>query len=251
MMEPRIVYESKNIVALTKPAGYLVHALPHTTRSRAPTLTEWLLPRYPEIRDVGDDPRVRPGIVHRLDRETSGILLVARTQESFLRLKSLFQAHAVKKTYLALTEGTIPDTRGIIDLPISLTPGSVKRSVHGGKMTKEAITEYLILRRFTGNSGDFALCILYPKTGRTHQLRVHLAAKGTPIVGDVMYSKKKRDARLMLHALTLEFDESPGKKLRLISEPPADFAEELVSLGCYRNVEEWHQELEDIIEKTP
>ncbi|MEK7608194.1 MAG: RluA family pseudouridine synthase [Patescibacteria group bacterium] len=248
MIEPRVVYESKNIIAVFKPSGYLVHALPHTRKSTAPILVEWLLKKYPEIRNIGDEPKIRPGIVHRLDRETSGVMLVARTSEAFSRLKAAFQSHEIKKTYIAFARGDIREERGIINDPISLKPGTTRRTIHGGKMTKEAVTNYVVLKRFLTDSGKYIFLALHPETGRTHQLRVHLASIGTPIVGDSMYGKRSEEkARLMLHALSLEFEESPGNRIKIVAEPGEDFAEELVRLGCFGDVYGWQKELGRVI----
>src|SRR3989344_8368647 len=132
---PEIIYEDKNFLVLNKPAGLLVHG-------PCKSLVDWLLVHYPEVKSVGDDPETRPGIVHRLDRETSGTLLVPRNQESYIYFKKLFQSHEVKKTYLALVRGVVHEKEGLINKPLGLKTGSVKRTVFtkNARMIKEAIT---------------------------------------------------------------------------------------------------------------
>ncbi len=225
-MEPEVIYEDPNFVALSKPAGLLVHPVPGAAEPEAPALTDWLLRHYPEVREVGDRPDVRPGIVHRLDRETSGIMLIPRTQAYFSYLKKLFQDHAVRKTYLAVVSGRVEPPRGVIDRPIGIKPGSVKRSLYSDKMRKDAVTEYALLTTFEKEGKEYSLLEVRPRTGRTHQIRVHLAGLGHPIAGDRLYGPRAKPAwpkRLMLHALSLEFSPEPGRKLRLAADPPSEF----------------------------
>ncbi|MEK7641272.1 MAG: pseudouridine synthase, partial [Patescibacteria group bacterium] len=141
-MVPKILYEDKNIIVLDKPAGLLVHGIKSHPGDK--TLVDWLLKKYPEIKTVGDEPENRAGIVHRLDKETSGVMLVARNQKSFEYLKGLFQNHEIKKTYVALVWGEIKKPSGIIDLQMGLKSGSLKRTTRlkGTKMIKEAQTIY-------------------------------------------------------------------------------------------------------------
>jgi len=131
MDEPIILHEDKDILVVMKPSGLQVHAarVAKASREPVPTLVEWLLPRYPEIGVVGDDPEQRTGIVHRLDKETSGVMLVARNAHAFGYLKSLFQKHEIKKTYRAVVFGTPKEKSGIVDAPIGIRNGTMKRSV--------------------------------------------------------------------------------------------------------------------------
>ncbi|MDP3956367.1 MAG: RluA family pseudouridine synthase [bacterium] len=271
MNQPKIIYEDKNFLAVNKPAGLLVHAARHNAdklrRKSAPahhsfseggsslhksasehesaTLVDWLLRVRPEIAHVGDDPQVRPGIVHRLDRDTSGIMLVPKTQAYFEYLKSLFQKHEVKKQYLAVVWGRVKEKNGVIDRPIGIISGSLRRSVHSKKMQKTAITEYTLKRHFMLAGKEVTLLEVRPLTGRTHQIRIHLSSIGHPIVGDRLYGKinlrlttptqgrgsdrnvgaddLQRIPRQMLHAETIEFALRPGQMIKLSAEVPADF----------------------------
>lgn len=228
--QPEIIYEDSNIVAVDKPAGILIH---RTAKKEAePTLVDWLLSRYPEIKNIGDDPVNRPGIVHRLDKDTSGIIVIPKNQETYDYLKHLFQDHRVKKTYLALVYGNVEPDRGIIDKPIGLKQGTTKRTIHGGKMVKGAVTEYRVLKKY----GDFSLVEVNPRTGRTHQIRVHLASIGHPIVGDFLYAPKKAKKnslglkRQFLHAYEVELDLSDKTRLKLAAELPDDLTTVLKSI---------------------
>jgi 23S rRNA pseudouridine1911/1915/1917 synthase len=235
MIDPEVIYEDKNFIAVNKPAGLLVHRADVRRRvsdigsSVEPTLVDWLLKMYPEVRSVGDNPEIRPGIVHRLDRDTSGVMVVARNQKYFEYLKSLFQNHLIEKTYLAIAFGKITPKADEINKPISLRNGSVKRTVHGGRLTKNAVTQYKVLKYLKDSEGrEFSLVEVKPKTGRTHQIRVHLSSIGHPVVGDFLYGQKEQPSwvnRLFLHARILGFPSSDGARVRLETEPPPEFAD--------------------------
>ena len=241
---PEIVYEGAHFLAVNKPAGMQVHpariaagkaAISQTAAADAGMLTDWLLARYPELARVGDDPSTRPGIVHRLDKETSGIMLVPRDQKYFEYLKGLFQKREIKKTYLAIVFGAPKNKKGTVDAPIGIVNGTLKRSIRSEKMAKPAVTEYEVVKTFEDGERDgaphaFSLLRVYPKTGRTHQIRVHLASIGHPVVGDRLYGPKKQPpwaTRLMLHALSLEFTDAGGKRLKFEAEPPESFKNRL------------------------
>jgi 23S rRNA pseudouridine1911/1915/1917 synthase len=230
MLDPTIIYEDKDFLAVAKPAGLVVHAAKVSEKKRMankrgegdaaePTLVDWLLARYPEIKTVGDDPAQRPGIVHRLDKATSGIMLVARTQAAFEYFKTLFQKHEIQKTYLAVVFGKPKNDHGVIDAPIGIKNGTLKRSVRSKKMAKPAVTEYKVMKTFEHDGEKYSLLEIKPKTGRTHQIRVHLASIGHAVVGDPLYGRKRQppDAkRLMLHAISLAFTAPNGKAMQLI-----------------------------------
>jgi 23S rRNA pseudouridine1911/1915/1917 synthase len=226
MPNPEIIHEDKDFLVVNKPAGLQVHAarIAGGAMTEGPTLVGWLLKRYPELRTVGDDPEQRPGIVHRLDKGTSGVMVVARNQPAFEYLKGLFQKHEVKKTYLAVVAGELKEKKGTIDAPIGIRNGTMKRSTRSAKMAKPAVTEYKVLKTFAregfraqGDKQKFSLVELYPKTGRTHQIRVHLASIGHPVVGDRLYGPKAQPAwadRMMLHALSIEFTAPDGHRAK-------------------------------------
>jgi 23S rRNA pseudouridine1911/1915/1917 synthase len=227
MEEPEIIYEDENFLAVSKPAGLLVHAAGKDNKEK--TLVDWLLEKYPEIKEIGDDFETRPGIVHRLDRDTSGVIIVAKNQKTFDYLKNLFGTREIKKTYLALAIGEVSPGEGTINKPIRLKNGSVKRTVWEGKDEKQATTEYKVLDYLkirTQKGGQvFSLLGVYPKTGRTHQIRVHLASIGHPIAGDALYGPKKSNfglRRQFLHAQSIEFTDMSGKRMKIEVDLPDD-----------------------------
>lgn len=230
-MDLKILYEDKNLIAINKPAGMLVHP---TNISKEKTLVDFLFKKYPEIKKVGDDPENRPGVVHRLDKDTSGVIVIARNQKSFEYLKSLFQKHEIKKTYIALVWDKVDPQKGIINKPIGIKPGTIKHTVHGGRMIKEAITEYEVIKRLkltdkTGKEEIFSLVKVMPQTGRTHQIRVHFAAIHHSIIGDPIYGKKGNPfglERQFLHAQSLEFNTSENKEIKI----EADLSDDLKNI---------------------
>ncbi len=248
--EPTVVHEDRDLIVINKPSGLQVHAAKisgkrrDASRAQEPTLTDWLLARYPELAHVGDDPVLRPGIVHRLDKETSGIMLVPRNQEYFAYLKERFQKHEVRKTYLAVVHGAPKQKSGVINAPIGIRNGTLKRSVRSEKMAKPAVTEWRVVKTFpapTGGAGGSALLEVMPQTGRTHQIRVHLASIGLPVAGDRLYglgmkgirkkagevnaAQKEPVQRLMLHAAAIEFVTPAGRRVRFEADPPEEFSE--------------------------
>ena len=231
-----IVFENKDFVAINKPTGLLVH--PAGKNEREKTLIDWLKIKYPAIVKIGEDP-TRPGIVHRLDRETSGLMIVAKNQKSFEYFKNLFQERKIKKGYLALVFGTFKNKTGTINKPIGIKSSSIKRSTAARKMRemKEAETDYKVIRNFKSDKGPgFAFLEVFPKTGRTNQIRVHLASIGHPVVGDKVYGSKKLTLpcglnRMFLHAYLLEFPLKEGKVLRLEADLPEDLKSILTKIG--------------------
>lgn len=226
MFEPKVVYEDQDLVAIVKPAGLLVHPVKALGRIEE-TLVDWLIDKYPEIKEVGDDPQIRPGIVHRLDKDTSGIMVVAKNQKTFGYLKSLFKDHKIIKKYTTIVYGLMKLGGGVVDRPIGIKTGSIKRTVFSTKMAKEAITKYEVLKNLKAYGNDFSFLEVWPLTGRTHQIRVHLALIGHPVAGDKIYGLAKlkifNPGRLMLHASSLEFIKSDGYKLKLEVDLPEDF----------------------------
>jgi 23S rRNA pseudouridine1911/1915/1917 synthase len=221
----KVVYQDDNVVAINKPAGLLVHSSEYQ-RKKEPTLVDWLLKKLPQVKKVGDDRKHRPGIVHRLDKDTSGIMLVPLNQTYFSYLKKLFQEKKISKTYLAIVKGEVKNKEGKIDKPIGIKSGTTRRTVFSDKMSKEAVTTYKLIKTFEHEGILMSLLYVMPLTGRTHQIRVHLNFIGYPVIGDKMYGGKTVTAlapRQMLHCYSLELELEPGKSIKLEAEPPADF----------------------------
>jgi len=198
-----IIFENDDFLIINKPAGLLVHP---TNKERKNTLVNGLLAYYPKIRNVGDNAS-RPGIVHRLDRDASGLLVIAKNNIAFSYLKKQFQKHLVKKEYLVLVHRRIKDKKGIIGLAISRSKKRFgKMTTNSFKKAKTALTEYEVKEYYPG----FSLLRVRTKTGRTHQIRVHFNSLGYPVVGDEIYCSKKLKekilfSRLFLHAYYLGF----------------------------------------------
>jgi len=225
----KIVYEDENILVIDKPAGLLVHP---TEKMEPDTLVNGLLAKYPEIKNVGDD-KLRPGIVHRLDKAVSGLILVCKTQKAFDYFKNLFQKRKVKKIYTALVHGKMERPEGEINLPIERAKGkgkmAVKSIAEGGK---EALTKYILIKQFN----NFSLLEVELLTGRTHQIRAHLNAIQHPIVGDNLYKQKwvKESLDLdrpFLHSTILSFKNLDGKKLEFKSKLPTKLSKILKQIS--------------------
>jgi 23S rRNA pseudouridine1911/1915/1917 synthase len=191
-----IVYEDEDLAVINKQAGLVVHPAPGNYEH---TLVNALLHHLKNLSDVNSR---RPGIVHRLDKETSGVLVVAKNNTSHYALSEQFAQHSIKRKYIALVKGKMEFDENIIELPIQRHPRKRKNmSVGFNKGSKYAKTYYRTLRRWE----DFSLLELEPFTGRTHQLRVHLASQGHPILGDTKYGRNNEFSRLALHAQSLGF----------------------------------------------
>lgn len=232
-----IIYEDDNILAVNKPAGLPVHG---DGKSKEKTFADWLVKNYPGIGNVGDNPEFRPGIVHRLDKDTSGILLVAKNQKAFEFLKKQFQERRIKKEYTALVYGKIKNKKGVIDSPIGRSKRDFRKKSVSEETTgrvREAITEYKVSRIFcdTKTGKFYTLIKAYPKTGRTHQIRVHLKAIGHPVVCDKLYGPKRGEYpfglnRHFLHASSLELTLPDGVKIKLEAGLPDDLENVLLKL---------------------
>lgn len=236
-MDMEVLYEDPHVLVVNKPAGLVVHS---DGRTQEPTLTQWALHYYPPLRGVGEplvlsDGRVidRPGIVHRLDRETSGVLVLAKDQETFLWLKHQFQNRDVEKVYNAFVYGVLKEPQGIIDRPIGKSRSDFRRwSAQPGARgeLREAVTEYRVLAA----SRAFSFLEVVPKTGRTHQIRVHLKAVHHPVVCDTLYAPKQPCAlgfgRLALHARELAVPLPSGQLKRIEAALPPDFEAALQAL---------------------
>jgi len=254
-MKIKILYEDKDILAIDKPSGISVHA---DGRSKEKTITDWVLKNYPKMKNVGesifvDDKEIkRPGIVHRLDRDTSGVLILAKNKKAHEFLKNQFKDREVKKTYNTIVSGWVKNDHGIINKPIGRSPADFRRRLAGrgarGEL-REAITEYKVLKRFNalasskflplrpqaGPSGikiskmptRFTFLEVKPKTGRTHQIRVHMKFLNHPVACDSLYDPKgfcpKELNRLALHAKSIEFKNLKGKTIKIESPLPKNF----------------------------
>ena len=216
-----IIYEDDNIIVIKKPAGLLTHRV--VGSSSPPSVADWLVEHYPAAALVGDSPALRPGIVHRLDRDPSGVLLLAKNQDAFNFFKRAFQERTIKKTYLAIVKGEVKNKSGEINLPIGIKSGTTKRSVHSSKMRRDALTAYRLKKVFSRDGDKFSLLEVFPKTGRTHQIRVHLSAIGHPVVGDPLYGKRGPYRELLLHAYALEGVNLDGSHFRFSASPPPSF----------------------------
>jgi 23S rRNA pseudouridine1911/1915/1917 synthase len=219
-----VIYEDLDLAAVDKPAGMVVHPAFGNTSG---TLVNAALARWPDMRRVtGED---RAGIVHRLDKDTSGVIVLAKTSAALKSLQEQFKARTVYKKYLALAEGHPRTDTGLIDAPIGRDPRQRKRMavIRRGR---SAQTRYEVIETFD----ECVLLALEPATGRTHQIRVHLTWLGHPIVGDDAYGRRKQHIaapRLFLHAAELQVDSpSGGQRLTFSAPLPAELEEVLVRL---------------------
>ena len=227
-----IIKKTKEYLIINKPAGLIVHGALHI---KEPGLADELIKKFPKIKKVGDDP-ARPGIVHRLDKPASGLMVVAQTNDSFDNLKKQFQKRTVAKYYIALVYGQIKADEGVIDFPIYRSKGGYKmvalpRTVKREKnpLGRAALSEFEVIKRYI----NYTLLRVRIKTGRTHQIRVHMAAYGHPVVGDDLYGTIKTKiknqklglGRIFLHAYRLEFDNLRGERKKYEIELPAELIE--------------------------
>lgn len=237
MENPEIIYQNPDLIVVSKPAGMPVHEAKHSTDY---SLCDWLLEKFPEIKDVGDiraneNIPYRPGIVHRLDKRTSGVMVIARNQKSFLRLKEIFKSREIEKVYTALVCGRLKEKSGIIQKSIGrIVSAPTKMGIPSSRgklrLVKDAVTEYKILKEFSETS----LLEVRPKTGRMHQIRVHLASIGHPVAGDTVYGGKnvcfKDLGRYFLHASSLSFSWKPGERLTFDADLPFELQQILQNL---------------------
>jgi 23S rRNA pseudouridine1911/1915/1917 synthase len=230
----KILFEDEDVLVIDKPVGLVVHA---DGKTEEPNLCDWILKNYPKLEDVGE-PLVlkegteikRPGIVHRLDRETSGVLIIAKNQGSFLFLKEQFQNRKIKKIYNSFVWGEMKEEKEEINRPIGRSRKdfrlwSAQRGTRG--KLREAITEYRVLKK----NKDFSFLEINLKTGRTHQIRVHMKAVNHPVVGDKLYAPKRDFAlgfeRVALHAFSVSFVLPKGDEIEVKAQLPNDFQKAL------------------------
>lgn len=273
-MKIKVLYEDKNILAIDKPAGFSVH---ENGKTKEKVITDWVIKNYPKMKNVGEPMRIenpqvksykvhkvkdqknkenfqlptlnfttllRPGIVHRLDKDTSGVLVLAKNQKTHEFLKNQFSAPAleiakgeladkqyrIKKIYHAVVSGFMREDRGVINKPIGRSPNDFRKRLAGrgarGEL-REAVTEYRVLKRFIEDGNKFTYLEVRPKTGRTHQIRVHMKFLNHPVVCDPLYNAGKPApdgfTRLALHAKSIEFRNLDDKILKIEAPLPKEF----------------------------
>lgn len=228
-----ILYEDEAVAAVNKPAGLVVHA---GAGRPSGTLVNALLHRYGRLSESGD--ALRPGIVHRLDKGTSGVILVARTEAAHRSLAQQFASRTVEKIYLALVEGRVAAPQGVIERPVERDPARRTRMTARTGRGRAALTEFRVLERFRG----FTLLEVRIRTGRTHQIRVHLAWLGHPVAGDTLYGAAARPAGLeplgrpWLHAWRIGFlSPASGERVFVEAPLPAELARWKRLLSCADN----------------
>jgi 23S rRNA pseudouridine1911/1915/1917 synthase len=242
--EVEVLYADRDVIVVNKPAGMTVHPAPGHPDA---TLVDALLARFPDLGTLAEPDGVfRPGIVHRLDRETSGVMVVARTAHAKASLSQQFKARSVRKVYLAIVRGVLGSDRMTISRPLGRHPTDRKRMSVASRRAREAVSDVTVVARFAARAGRGAeesatLVAVRPATGRTHQIRVHLAAVGHPCLADKLYgggrgkTRAGTDAafgRHALHALALCFEHPrSGARLRFCALPPDDFAGFLSARG--------------------
>jgi 23S rRNA pseudouridine1911/1915/1917 synthase len=232
-----ILYEDQDLILINKPAGMVVHPAPGHASG---TLVNALLHHCTTLKGIGGE--IRPGIVHRLDKDTSGVMVAAKSEKAHHSLTLQFKCRQVHKRYLALVHGSMPRESGSIQLPIGRHPIHRKKMSTSSRHARDALTEWKVIKRF--RFSPVCLLSVQLKTGRTHQIRVHCAAIGHPLLGDQVYGNRKKDVRILkeakierplkrqqLHASRLHFTHPVTGKLLTIEAPLApDMAEMIQSL---------------------
>ncbi len=235
-MQIPILFENDDLLVINKPSGLIVHLATGSPNGKV-TLVDWILQERPEIAGVGESQNgvQRPGIVHRLDEGTSGALVIAKTQSAFEYLKQQFQDRTIEKEYHAFVWGHFKESHGIVDMPIGRNATDFRRWQAGrgsrGEL-RDAVTKWQAVNQFTDeNDQQFSFMHLFPKTGRTHQLRVHMKYLQRPIVADKLYAPTKPVAlgfdRLALHARKISFLGLSGEAITVEAPYPPDFEESL------------------------
>lgn len=242
---PKIVSEDDSVMIITKPSGWITNEA--ITTKNQPVVQTWIKKNFNF--PIFSEPKMRHGIVHRLDKETSGILIVAKTETAFTNLQKQFKDREVNKVYLALSHGKVLEDKGIIEAPVGRLPWRRDRFgvLPSGRKAK---TNYKVVKRYKSGKkeknpllSDYTLLEVYPKTGRTHQIRIHLKYIGHPIVSDDFYagrktarSDRKWCQRLFLHAKSISFIHPKTKKPTTFkSKLPSDLKEALQKLSVVSN----------------
>jgi 23S rRNA pseudouridine1911/1915/1917 synthase len=217
-----VLFEDDALAVIDKPAGLAVHGAPGDT---SPSVAAWWLEELGAAAAKFDVER--PGIVHRLDKDTSGVLVLAKTPAAQAALSAAFEARTTKKTYLAVVEGVPDRPKAVIDAPIDRHPGDRTRMAIVTR-GRESRTAYESLH----SDGRRALLEVKPETGRTHQIRVHLAAVGIPVVDDAVYGKREPGGRQLLHAYELAIPHPDGGTLKVSAPIPPDFDRAVRAIGA-------------------
>lgn len=253
-MKINILYEDANMLAIDKPAGISVHS---DGKTKGKTVADWVLKNYLKMEKVGEPSMYqgkeikRPGIVHRLDKDTSGVLVLAKNQKTYEFLKNQFKEREVKKVYHTVVSGFMREDRGVINKPIGRSPNDFRKRLAGrgarGEL-REAITEFRVIKRFTspqpsperrgskapspfqekaGDEVKFTYLEVRPKTGRTHQIRVHMKFLNHPVVRDELYNSGKPApigfTHLALHSKSIELKNLKGETLKIEAPLPKEF----------------------------
>jgi 23S rRNA pseudouridine1911/1915/1917 synthase len=231
-LDIKVVFENNDILIIDKPAGLVVHPAPGY---KGVTLAEGLLHRYKDIKIVGEE-EIRPGIVHRLDKDTSGVMLVAKTQRMFEHLKNAFAERRIKKEYITLVCGHVPSKHGFINTHIGRHQTDFRKmTTLRPKDAKDAVTEYYVLEHLQAQAmvDEHTLIRVKLHTGRTHQIRVHFSSLGFPIAGDTLYGKCKVPGldRQFLHAKKIEVQLIDGTWIEAETDLPDDLKEVLNKLN--------------------
>ncbi|PJE50368.1 MAG: RluA family pseudouridine synthase [Candidatus Yanofskybacteria bacterium CG10_big_fil_rev_8_21_14_0_10_36_16] len=239
-MDIQTIYEDKDLLIIDKPSGLITHK--KNIEDDQPSVVDWVVKNYPELKDVGDffmasgHEVQRAGIVHRLDKETSGLMVIAKNNPAFEYMQKQFHDRKVEKQYVALANGVPPKKSGVISLPLGRL-GTIRTTRTDGDKKlvdkKEAETHYKIIKTYSENK--YSLLELTPKTGRTHQLRVHLKSIGVPIVCDWLYGEKRFTCpselrRLFLHAKKLSFTSPSGHAISAETDLPKELDDFLKTL---------------------
>jgi len=238
-MNPQIIKEEKDYLIINKPTGLVVHS---DGRTQEKNLCDFLIENYPEIKGVGEPLKIsekkdghtnekiidRPGIVHRLDRNTSGVMIVARTQEGFEYFKELFKNREIQKKYHAFIYGNLKEDSIVVDEPIGRNKKDFRQWMSGENARgnlRPAKTEFKVLKR--SDKKDITFIEALPKTGRTHQIRVHLKSLNSPIICDELYAPNRDSKlgfdRMALHAQSIRFKDINGEVKEYTADYPEDF----------------------------
>jgi 23S rRNA pseudouridine1911/1915/1917 synthase len=233
-MDLKVIYEDNDVLVVDKPAEIVVFPEGESLKSGEKTLIDYLIEKYPELKNAGEAPRY--GIVHRLDKDTSGVLLVAKSSEGLIFLQKQFKNREVEKKYVCLVEGVMESDKGEIKTLIARAKGDPRKQrayseINAPKSAREAITEYKILERFK----DYTLLEVEIKTGRRHQIRCHFSYLKHPIAGDKLYGFKNSKipeglTRQFLHAQKLKIQLPNGSTEEFVSELPEELQQILNNL---------------------